>query len=208
MVKVHAPAMSMEASGKLGGCIVFAKWKGRAYARSLVKPHNPRSPMQYGVRSMMRALSQHWVDMTAPNKATFNDLAEATNISPFNAYISYNMSRWREGKGIAVAYPAAAIITPTTLSTFTASAAARHIDLAITLTSGTNNLGVAIARDLTTGFVPTWANTIRVLVNAAGTSFPWTDGPLVPDTYYYRAAALTNDGVIGTWKTECNGIVT
>jgi len=208
MVKVHAPVMSMEASGKLGNALVFAKWKGRAYARSLVKPHNPQSALQTGIRGMLRALSQLWKDLTAQNQGTWDELAEATNISPFNAYVAYNMRRWREGHGVTIDCPAVQEITPTLVATMTTVGAARHVDVAITLTSGTDHLGIVICRSTTTGFTPGWANAVRILFSPGDDVFAWIDAPLEPDTYYYRAASLTQDGKIGTYKAETSATVT
>lgn len=46
MAKVTGPLMSMDASGKLGDAIVFAKWKGQNYVRQFVIPANPQSASQ------------------------------------------------------------------------------------------------------------------------------------------------------------------
>ena len=54
MAKVSGPLFSVEASGAYAGSLVFAKWKGRQYARQLVIPANPRSLDQETARNAMR----------------------------------------------------------------------------------------------------------------------------------------------------------
>jgi hypothetical protein len=59
--------MSMDASGKFGGTLVFGKWKGRATVRQLVRPANPKSANQETARNAIRVLGagQHFASMTA-----------------------------------------------------------------------------------------------------------------------------------------------
>ena len=208
MVKVHAPAMSMEASGKLGNCLVFAKWKGRAYARSLVKPHNPKTAIQTGIRSMMRWLAQNWADFSAEIKATWDDLADATNISPFNAYVAYNMRRWREGHPPTQEYPAAGLTSDLDVSGQTTIGASRHVDLDIEPTSSENIWGYVICRSQTTGFTPSWANCIRIIPDDGANAVQWVDAPLDAGLYYYRVAIINVDGIIGAYHAQTTATVT
>ncbi|MBA7557423.1 hypothetical protein ES705_50178 [subsurface metagenome] len=46
MAKLKAPLMSLGASGKLGGALVFMHWKGIDDVREYVIPANPRTPLQ------------------------------------------------------------------------------------------------------------------------------------------------------------------
>ena len=50
MAKVKGPLMSMEASGKFGGALVFGTWKGRPTVRQLVTPTNPQTQGQEDAR--------------------------------------------------------------------------------------------------------------------------------------------------------------
>jgi hypothetical protein len=47
--------MSMDASGKFGGAIVFGRWKGRNTVRQLVTPANPMTANQVDARNRLRA---------------------------------------------------------------------------------------------------------------------------------------------------------
>lgn len=66
MAKVTGALFSMDASGAYAGTIVFAKWKGRQYARQLVIPANPNSADQEEVRNRLRVTGalQKWVNTT------------------------------------------------------------------------------------------------------------------------------------------------
>ena len=66
MAKVSGPLMSMDASGKFGGTLVFTKWKGRAVVRQLVKPANPKSAGQEVARNRTRVTGavQSWLNKT------------------------------------------------------------------------------------------------------------------------------------------------
>lgn len=86
MAKVTAPLMSMDASGKFGGALVFGKWKGRPTVRKLVTPSNPQSANQTTIRNAMRCLGagQHFANLTALLRAgeAITDKAELQSLAP------------------------------------------------------------------------------------------------------------------------------
>lgn len=55
MAKVSGPLMSMGASGKFGGAMVFASRLGQAVVRQLVIPGNPMTAGQQTARNIVRA---------------------------------------------------------------------------------------------------------------------------------------------------------
>lgn len=71
MAKVSGPLMSMDASGKFGGALVFGKWKGRPTVRQLVTPANPQTAGQVAARNMVRTtgIAQHQVRLSAEVKS-------------------------------------------------------------------------------------------------------------------------------------------
>jgi hypothetical protein len=207
MVKVLGPAMSLEASGQLGGVMVFSKWKGRAYARTLVRPHNPKTQKQTGIRAMMAFLAQQWVNLSAPEQASWELLAAATNISPFNAYIAHNIRRWRENKGPTQLNPAAEGGTAIVI-TLTATAGSLSIDLTVDPSAATNLWGIAIFRHSVTGLDKTYNRLIKVVEPDGTNTVSWTDSPLDPGTYFYTAAAIIDDGSIGAKSAEATAAAT
>lgn len=86
MAKVTGPLMSMDASGKFGGALVFGKWKGRPTVRQLVTPSNPQTANQVKTRNAIRVMGegQKFTNVTAMKRAgeTLRDEEELTNRAP------------------------------------------------------------------------------------------------------------------------------
>ncbi len=207
MVKVTGPAMSMDASGSLGKTMVFSKWKGRNYVRSLVKPANPKSGGQVGVRSMFKFLSQIWAGLSAANKATWEARAENLVASPFNAFMSSNQKRWRDFDTPSKEDPAAEIATAPTGPTGVAVPDIRSIT--ITLTDGANapDWGYAIFRSPTGTFSLAFSNCIAVVPWSGAATTDYVDSPLQAGTYYYNAVGFMVDGTEGADGTEFDGTI-
>lgn len=197
MARTTGPAMSLSASGSLGGALVFSNWKGRPYVRTLVTPSNPRSALQVGIRAMMQFLSQHWDSLTVGNKATWSDPAENKNVSTFNAFIGYNMARWRDGFGPTDEWPAARIISPINIVTLAPTVQERSVTLDVAWSSNADTIGCVIYRSSTASFTPGWNNARHIIPNYHPTDIAWVDSPLQPGAYYYDAASITADGVVG-----------
>lgn len=60
MAKPKAPLLSLGASGKLGGALVFGRWKGIDVAREYVVPANPQTAAQQTQRGYMTAATATW----------------------------------------------------------------------------------------------------------------------------------------------------
>lgn len=208
MVKVNAPALSLDASGSLAGALVFSKWKGRNYVRQLVTPANPKSGGQVGVRAMFKFLSQDWTNLSDANKATWEDRADDLIASPFNAFMSYNQRRWRDFNSPSKEDPATEVATAPSTCTGVATPDVRSITLAVTHGANAADWGIAIFRSTTTGFNLAFSNCIAVVKCDAAGDAEYVDSPLEPDTYYYNYIGFMIDGKEGADGTECNGTVT
>lgn len=208
MVKVVAPAMSLDASGTLAGALVFSKWKGRNYVRERVVPANPRSGGQVGVRAMFKFLTQIWAGLSAANKATWEDRADDMVVSPFNAFISYNQNRWRNFQTPSIEDPADDSGTPAGAATGVATPGVRSMTVAITDHATPPDWGYTIHRSLTGTFTLTWDNCIAVVPWDSGGVTTYIDSPLEPDTYYYNTIGFNDTGLEGGDGTEFNGVIT
>jgi len=195
MVKVAAPMLSLGASGSIAGAITFSTWKGRPYARELVKPANPRSGGQVGVRAMFKALSQVWADLTDGNKATWENRADDKVVSPFNAFIGYNMARWRNFLGVTKEDPATAAGTNAVWAAAGAVAGVRQITLTLEITTANDAWLLGIHRELTTGQPNTFANCIAVIPAGPIAVYTYVDTPLEPDEYFYNWSVFTDEGL-------------
>jgi hypothetical protein len=206
MVKLYGPLFSLEASGTVAQAITFASWKGRAYARQRVVPANPRTGPQKGMRAMLRFLSQAWAALTAPNKATWVTRAAQTNISPFNAYVSYNQSRMRHYKGPTKQDPATEISAAPSAPVTTPTGGVHQVQLSIADGATPPQWGWLIHRGAT-GFTPSYDTAIAAIIRT-GTPTVYIDAPLVAATYYYRIRGIGDDGLFGTLEAEKSGAAT
>jgi len=99
MVRLKGPLMSMEASGTIGNTLVFAKWKGRDYARRHAIPSNPRSGLQVGIRAVFGFIAQHYASLTTGNETKWADIAADLGLTSLNAYTRDAVRRARRNLG-------------------------------------------------------------------------------------------------------------
>lgn len=198
MVRLTGPAFSLTASGSLAKTLTFATWKGRPYLRQLVIPTNPKSAAQMGVRAMMSFLAKQWDGLTAGEKTSWEANAEEKQISAFNEYVSVNLTRWQLFSPPTQEYPAAEASTPITLTSMTLTGGDGHVLVEILPATAVAIWGFVILRSLAAITSPNWNQVVHVLEADAANAVQWTDAPLDPGTYHYRAAAINDDGIMGT----------
>lgn len=207
MVRVVAPALSIEASGTLAGALVFSRWKGRPYARARVIPANPKSGGQTGMRSMLRFLATQWAGLAAGAKSSWETLAKALVISPFNAYIHVDLARWRDYKCPGQDATIAETGTQPTLGTLAATAGVRSITVTQPITAAADGWGICFFRSTTTGMTPTYDKLRWVGPICATADVVFVDSPLAPGTYYYKIIPFTKEGLKGSASAEVSATV-
>lgn len=208
MVKLAGPCMSLGASGKLGGALVFSGWKGRPYARTLVTPANPKSVGQVSVRAMMKWLSQQWKNIGAGPQATWEDRAKVSNVSPFNAYCGYNLFRWRNFLAPTDSFPEATDDTAPVEGVLAAVASERTITVTQPVTTANDGWGIAFFRGLVTGFDSGYDNLKHIGLVDGTDDVVFIDTPLAPDEYFYVIRSITKDGQLGDQSSEVDATVT
>jgi len=208
MVKVLGPMFSFEASGTIGKIATFSKWKGRPYVRQRVIPANPKSALQVATRAMLRFLSQAWTSVGSTPQGSWDDLAAASQISPFNAFIGRNQSRFREFQAPSQTYPAAETGDQPVATLDSATGGPSYMDLAFTITTLNDVWGVAIFRSPTGTFTPSRANCIAVIPVDDTGALVYTDSNLDAGDYYYDAKFFTTEGSLGADEGEVTGTVT
>lgn len=207
MTKVAGPCMSLDASGQLGGALVFSKWKGRPYVRQLVKPSNPKTGGQVGMRAMFKFLSQIWSAMSAGDKATWEGRAADKVVSPFNAFVSHGQFTWRDFLPPGLVDPYTQSGNPSLLTNEAAVAGERSITYSVDTGTGANQWGIAIFRSTSTGFSPAWDNCIAVVTAEPSDTITYVDSPLDPGTYYYDSRPFTGDNMWGVLAGEVSATV-
>jgi len=208
MALVTGPLLSLDARGQVAGSIVFSNWKGRAYVRQLVTPSNPKSAGQTSNRAMFKFLSQAWAGLSAAEQATWEALAAATTISPFNAYQSFNMAEWTQFV-TPFKDPAASGETIPVMGALTLTGGVRQAEISQVITTANDIWGMLIARsDATFGGDPTKTQIVAAVEYPGASPITYVDTPLAPDTYFYRTAGFTGDGQLTAWVTEGSVVVT
>jgi len=209
MATVTGPLFSVTASGQIAGAIVYSTWKGRPYVRQHAVPANPKSVGQLSMRAMMRFLTQYWASMSGVEQADWETRAAVTNISPFNAFVSYNMTRWGLAKYPSLADPATETNTPAVTANDSATAGVRSITLSIEVTTLNDGWGAAIFRKLTTGVAAVRNELVQMIPADSAAVFTWLDFPLTPGVeQFYLMAGFTDDGVLGTPGSEVSATPT
>lgn len=210
MVKVFGPAMSLDASGTIGNAITFSKWKGRHYIRERIIPANPRSGLQVGFRALFAFITQNWAGVHANQQANYDDLADSMAISPFNAYVRVNQRRWRNYRPPSWGHPASEDGAVCTWNGGTPAATGGPSNVSIEYTPAVvnQNWGMAIFRDIETGFTPGISNCVAVVLADEAETFTWVDSPLDVDEYFYDTRRFTDSGLWGALDGEISASAT
>ncbi len=209
MAVVKGPLFSMAASGTVGGVLVFTSWKGRDVVRRHAVPANPRSGGQLSVRAMMKFLAQYWTSMTDGEMADWEERAAATNISPFNAFVSYCMTRWGLNMVPSKEHPAAESDAAGTIANEAATAGSRSILVEDEVTVLAQNWGILVFRSLTTGLTGTRNQLVQVLEAEAAAVYTWLDFPLTAGIeQFYKFQAFSVEGVVGALGAEVSATPT
>ena len=92
-MKVTGPLMSQFAAGTIGHQLIFRR-TARAHAAYLhFKPNQPGSEAQVNHQILFHLLADRWNYFTQFDKDYWLPAAERASITPFNAYLAYNLHR-------------------------------------------------------------------------------------------------------------------
>lgn len=209
MAIVTGPLMSLSASGTVGDAIVFATWKGRAYVRKHAIPANPNSVSQVSVRAALRFYTQAWTDLTSAQQLDWDTLAAASNISAFNAFVSYNMTRWGQALGGSKMHPATVDGTDAVMGALTVTNAVRSLIVSQVVTTANDNWGILIYRVLGGGVGMGRNELVRIIPAGSAATFTWTDTAVTAGQLYgYDTRSLSDVGDLGAAVGEQTGTPT
>ena len=206
MAGVKAPLFGLDASGALGGAIVFSKWKGRNYVRKLSIPANPKSGLQVGMRASMRFITQDFKNLTAGQKAAWDTLASVDNITQLNAQVRDAQRRTRVNDGVRRGPSESSGTTTDAAATPTATAQPKSLVLAWSAGANPPEYAWMIFKSLTGVFDEDISNLLRV-VTAATLTF--TDVKLTTGVeVFYSLIGVNFDGELGAASAEFSGTPT
>jgi len=206
MAGTKAPLFGLDASGTLGGSIVFSKWRGRTYVRRHAIPSNPKSGLQVGMRAAMKFVTQDWANLSAANQDKWADLAASDNITKLNAQVRYDQRLTRRNLGIWQTPDASAGTTPSAPTMTSITAQPKTLVLLWASGANTPSYNWYIYRSLTTGFTPDVSNLIAIV---AAATLTYTDPNLTTGTeYFYVVKGGNTNGELGAGSTEDSGTPT
>lgn len=209
MVRVNAPAMSLDASGTLAGTMVFSKWKGRNYVRQRVIPANPKTVKMVSVRAMFKFLTQRWdPDLDAADYASWQERADDMIVSTFNAYVSYNQKRWKSFLAPSHLDPAPLGMTLPVCAGYYGTGGVRMATVGFNCSILNAGWGMLLFRSLSTGFTAAFDNLIAVMPIPGTGDIVHVDSPLEADTYYYNFIKFNHTGLQDTPAGQVTATVT
>jgi len=91
MAKTSAPLLGFTASGQIGKTQVYAKWKGRGYARRYTVPANPQTAEQTITRNAFSFLQSVYKVMPALAQAPWAAYANGKVLTDRNAFTKFNL---------------------------------------------------------------------------------------------------------------------
>lgn len=206
MARTKAPLFGLDASGSLGGSIVFSKWKGRTYVRRLTIPSNPKSGLQVGMRSSMRFVTQDFTNLTAGQKAAWDTLAAVDNITQLNAQVRDAQVLTRINKGVRRGPAESAGTTPDAAITLDAAAQPKSLVLSWVAGVAAPEYAWMLFRSATGVFAEDVSNLIRILPAA---TLAFTDFGLITGVeLFYSLIGVNFDGELGAPSAEFSGTPT
>ena len=89
MAKVQNPLFSVSATGQFMKTVVYAVWRGVAYARGYFIPTNANTANQQVIRDYFSTAVGAWQAETEPNKTLWTNYANTNSLSMsgFNLYV-------------------------------------------------------------------------------------------------------------------------
>lgn len=92
MAIVHAPLLSLKASGQIGKAVVYSTWKGVDYARTYVIPKNPQTTSQTATRDLFKWLHDQYKFMPPVVTQDWEAYVKGKPQGPGNAFMQANLN--------------------------------------------------------------------------------------------------------------------
>ena len=198
--------MSLSASGQLGRAVVFSTWKGRPLVRKLVKPKNPKSGLQTGMRAAAKFMSQIYASLNATVKGHWQNQYKTLKITGLNSMFRFNQPRVRQGLGLYQDPTNASGAVEAAPTGAAVTALPKSLVITWVDSAGANDWATLIWMSTTTAFTPSTATLIAIVKKGVQTL---TVPKLVTGTpYYFRGAGTETGGTLGTLFAQVTGTPT
>lgn len=190
----------MGAAGGLGKILIFSQSKGRAYAKQWKKPSNPKTRPQVAMRAIAAFLAHDWTNLAQAIKDTWIDQAQNRNISPYNAYLSANIARWRDHLAPSWTPSAIGVGPQATMYAAATIAVARGIRYRQYVNIKNAGWPALLYRVDSFGQTKRWDYLIAALAIPTSGYVEFTWPVSTPGTYYFAISKAINTG--GLWSGQ------
>lgn len=202
MVKLKGPSLAQDAAGGLAKTLIFSKSKGRTYLKRWAKPANPDTQGQKAMRAIMRFLSEEWRNLASADQLLWEPLAAQTRVSPFNAFQTLNLTRWRNGLAPTQVPVADSSGTWGTLLSQTVTPVSRGLTFAGDLATVAERWALLIYWVPSFGAPKEWGRFIHAIQTRTPGLFSWTWRPIPAGTYHLAVSTSRLHGFL--WSSQWN----
>lgn len=204
MVKLTGPALGQSASGALAKSVIFSSSKSRSYLKNFKRPKQPRTKPQKAMRAAMSFLSQQWHLISTPYQESWNTIAAAADVSPFNAYMAANLLRFRNGQGLSGSTPPTELGSAASPVSFALAGHVRRLRFTFNITTLNQNWGIYLQHVAGTGIEPTWQDCAHIIATYSTGAYVYDLQPLTAGTYWFTDSRTTYTGAysrVGRWRS-------
>jgi hypothetical protein len=158
---------------------------------------------------MMSGLAKAWASLTALQQSYWTDLASASSISPFNAFVGFNQTRWRQAKG-PVINPADVSADDTLPEDGARSAVGGPgcVNISVAVLHVNSGFQYVLHRLVAPGNPAAPTNAVHVWCPIADGTYTWVDTDLEPGLYTYKCSRVTLQGQFALGTIEFAGTAT
>lgn len=182
----------------MGNGTVYSSWNGRAYAKQYTSPSNPNTAAQNSQRVMFHFLTNAWSHIATVAKATWQEPASRTRITPANAFVSYNLDRWKNFLMPQQQFNQAITSSGIGIAFHNTSGGAGFITEDATPSTTTNIWALVVFRIATTGLAATKNACVAIRPLSDNSDVYIIEEPVPPGTYYHILQFINKDGKTGT----------
>lgn len=196
MAKPLLPLQCAAASGSVAEHLVFSTWRGRPYVRTKTKLARETSQHQQAIRAAVKVLSEKWTALGVADHATWDASAAAANVTPYNAFVGYNVDRWRRGKSLVHDFPALDTTPARSVTKPVCTSGKRWVRVECAFGMTVRPWLYAIYRQPNTLTTANWYQVVAFIEAEPVKTYYW-DTPLDPGTYAYRVRGIWPNYILG-----------
>lgn len=207
MVKLQGPLHAALASGTIARSVTFGRYRQRPWARRRASPPARPSALQASHRAMVRFLRTQWPKLPADARATWSDHYLARQLTPYHAYQSENLHRWRNFKPPSIYYPAPENdLFPFSLVS-KAQTGPGYADCVISTFLVRDAWGIVLFHHPETTFEPSLGTVAAVYPHPPYGYKAYTDSQLQRGLWYWQSRAFTFGGFFASSYGTVNHFV-